>query len=118
MDRQQDLHGETYALGLEDAVGVVEPQHVCGTRRGGWSNGSVSSWQTPPHSTRLLTHSRLRAGEGAVLGDQVSVVSLAGHDLLHLARLLPFPLLSLHEDPKANVCPLAGKLPPGGGRGG
>ena len=28
--RQQDLHTEADSLGLEDAVGVVEPQDVCG----------------------------------------------------------------------------------------
>lgn len=30
---EQDLDGETDSFGLEDAVGVVESQHVCGGRR-------------------------------------------------------------------------------------
>ena len=42
-----------------------------------------------------LTDARIAAGEGPILGHQVSVVPLVGQHLLHLPSPLPFPHLGL-----------------------
>lgn len=106
--RKQNLHSETDFLGHEEAVGVVESQHVCGGQRT-WSRRR-SLGRSPVGES--LTDSRTLAGQRSVLRNQVSVVSLIGNDFLHLARLLPLPLFSLQEDPKADVGAVAGEVPP------
>lgn len=89
--RKQNFNSETDFLGLEDAVGVVEPQHVCGGRR--TRHGGVHAARLPLAGS--LTDSRTLAGQRSVFRNQVSVVSLVGNDFLHLASLLPLPLIGL-----------------------
>lgn len=114
---QQHLHCEADPLGLEDAVGVVEPQHVCGGRTNRAAASHVGRlWQTvftEAEAARSLTDSGPLAGQRPVLGHQVGVVALARHDFLHLSRLHPLALLRLQKHPEADVGPLCGKLPPG-----
>lgn len=114
--RQQDLHGEADPLGLEDAVGVVEPQDVWGhnTETGRlYSDLAVPRGEAFRAEHRaLLTDSRPLTGQGSVLGHQVGVVALAEHHLVHLRGFLPLALLSLQEHPEPDVRPLGGKLPP------
>lgn len=59
-----------------------------------------------------LTQSGLRADEAAAFRDHVSVVALAGQNLLHLRELLALALCGAPVDAEPDVRSLAGKLPP------
>lgn len=60
-----------------------------------------------------LTDSGFGAGEAAVFGHQVCVVALAGQNLQHLGHLLSPTMFSPSVHSEADICSVAGKLPPG-----
>lgn len=115
MVRQQHFNGEADSFSLEDAVSVIESQNIC-------EQPTKHQWRRFPFLPNgrwsSLTDSWLLARQRSVLGHQVSIVPLAGHNFLHLGGLLPFPLSLLQKHPETDVGALCGKLPPARGEEG